>query len=130
MPAETTLEQPKPYSASCSQKTVDTLPLWLTIPIAPGSGLRTGIHGKRPSLGTAIPWPLGPTSTMPPALARETISFWRARPSSPSSANPAVMTTPAGTPLRAASEIASGTRRAGMVKTARSTSPGMSDTLG
>ncbi len=106
------------------------LPLWLTIPTTPGSGRKVGIQGKSFVFGTAISSPLGPTRTMPPALARRTVSSWSRRPSAPDSANPAEITTPALTPFRTHSETASGTVFAGIVNKTISTSPGIADTDG
>jgi hypothetical protein len=130
LPAEMTLEQPNPNSASLWESTVATLPLWDEIPTAPVCGMKAGIQGKSFVRGTAIPCPFGPIKTIPPALALFTISACKARPSSPSSANPAEMTRPALTPLLTQSEMESTMALAGIVKMARSTSPGMEDTVG
>ena len=75
-----------------------------------------------------MPMQLGPISRIPDARHTETSSFWRFRPSSPTSANPEEMTTMARTCFLAHSLAASTTDAAGTTITARSTGPGMSPT--
>ena len=71
---------------------------------------------------------LGPMTRNPVRATTSVIWFCRAMPSSPASANPAVMTAAPPTPRSAHSWRAPGTCRAGTATTARSTGSGRSRT--
>jgi hypothetical protein len=77
-----------------------------------------------------IPMQLGPMRRMPYARQIRTSVLCRSTPAPPVSANPALTTTSARTPLRPHASAASSTASAGTAITARSTGPGTSSTPG
>ena len=95
-----------------------------------GGGSGANVASRRTAGSVfAMPMQFGPTSRMPAARHVRTSASCRARPSSPTSAKPAEMTTSARTPLRPHASAAATTRSAGTTSTARSTGPGTSSTL-
>ena len=92
----------------------------------PPRGVPAAIEAFSGRSAFCTPKQLGPTSRTPPARAAATASSCNRAPSPPVSANPALSTTTAATPLAAASRTIPGTVAAGVATTARSTSPGMS----
>jgi hypothetical protein len=77
-----------------------------------------------------IPMQLGPISRTPAARIFSTSCVSSALPGSPTSPNPALITTSAFTPFAMQSSTTAGTCAAGTTMTARSTSDGMSITRG
>ena len=77
-----------------------------------------------------MPMQLGPIIRMPLARAAATIRCWRATPSGPASAKPALKTTADFTPRRAQASIAGVASSAPTAMMAQSTSPGTSSMVG
>ena len=130
LPDDTKLETPSRRRRAVSRTAIPSAPDWLNRPRRPAGGIDGASEAFNRTSGSVLTMPkeLGPTTRMPRACARRTRSRWRARPSSPVSANPLLTTTSPRTPARPQSSTTSATASAGTATTARSTSPGMSVT--
>jgi hypothetical protein len=132
LPIEAKVETPRLRSPARSISASPSAPLCERKPTLPAGG----IAGAKVALSRAcgdvfrIPRQFGPIKRMPAARQISTSSRCRTCPSSPTSANPAEMTTTAGTRLAAHSRATSATAPAGTAITARSTSPGTSVIVG
>ena len=118
-----------PRAAASSIAAMPNAPLWEAKATLPG----VGSPGAKVALSAVWWWRLatprqfGPTIRMPAARQTATSSSWRARPSAPTSANPAVRTTSARTPLAAHWRAVSTTAAAGTAMIASSTSSSTSE---
>ena len=97
-------------------------PLWDEKPTLPGGGMTGENEALRLTSGEALsrPMQLGPTIRIPKLRTRSTSCCCNARPASPISAKPAVITTSDFTPAAAQSSTTSRTPRLGTATIARS----------
>ncbi len=100
---------------------VISAPDWLTRPIRPGGGATAAKLALSAAAGRNTPRQLGPMRRMPTSRAISTIWPCSASPSSPISANPALMMMAARTPTAAASVSNAGMKRGGIATTMSST---------
>ena len=107
-------------------------PDWLKKPTRPAAGIVGASVAFSRTCGSvfATPSAFGPTTRIPCARASSTSRRWAVTPSGPASANPALSTTSAFTPLARQESMTSLIPAAGTATTARSTSSGMSVTAG
>ncbi len=96
-----------------------------TLPRGGATGAKVAFRETVGSVFT-IPRQFGPTIRMPWRRITSRSAFWRFTPSSPTSWNPALMTTSALIPFAPQASAASTTCAAGITITARSTGPGTS----
>ena len=107
-------------------------PDWQKKPTRPGGGSRGASEALSDTSAARLTTPsaLGPTTRMPFARAAVTSSRCAASPVGPVSPKPEVMTTSARTPFSRHASKTPGTSSGGTARTARSTSSGISVTLG
>ncbi len=132
LPAETKVDRPSPREDTESRIAEPSAPDWQKNPTRPGGGIVGASEALSRTSAEVLMMPrqLGPISRSPWVRHRCSSSCWRARPSGPSSANPAEITIRPWTPLAAQSSTTSFTCSAGTATIAMSTSPGMSRTVG
>ncbi len=123
-PSETTLEKPTLLGIAQSSIAAHTAPDCDTSPSDPASAVPRAKVAFSPISGRMIPRQLGPTSRKRWRRAFSSTARSSARPSAPASEKPAVITTAARTPALPQRSMTSGTVRAGVAITARSTACG------
>ncbi len=110
--------------AAQSSTAVIIAPDWLTKARSPASGARCEKLASSPIPGTMMPTQLGPMRRSRCGFAASNIFCCSARPRSPSSPKPAVITTAALVPRAPSSDTSPGTVSGGVTITARSGASG------
>jgi hypothetical protein len=127
-PTETNDERPSPRRPAASMIAIPRPPLCDRKPTGPGTARCGANVAFRRTCSSVLSTPkqFGPMIRMPASRHTATSSRWRASPSSPTSRNPAEITSSERTPFVAHSRATSITYSAGTTTTARSISAGMS----
>ena len=132
LPSEAKVETPIPRASANSIRARPRAPLWVAKATLPATGSSGAKLTFSPCSGSVsrMPRQLGPISLSPASRQTASSSCSRSGPSSPISVKPAERTTRLLAPLATHSRAVSATASALTAITARSTSSGISATLG
>ena len=132
-PSDANIERPRPSCVISARIASPSAPLCDENAMLPASGsvVAENVPCSRNAGSLLItPMQFGPIIRMPYRRTMSRTSASNTAPSSPTSLNPAVMTTMPRTPLRPQDSTCEATKRRGTAMIARSTSSGIASTVG